>query len=364
MHPQSYNSLGVMSGTSLDGLDLALCQFSYESEQWQYKILKTSTISYSNEWQEKLVAAETESALNYVKTDWALGRYIGQQINTFLQNTSIKPDCIASHGHTIFHQPTSNNGFTAQIGNGAAIAAVTELRVINDFRVADVALGGQGAPLVPIGDQLLFSEHQFCLNLGGIANISTAQQGIRKAYDICACNMALNHIARLAGMPYDNKGQLAASGNLLPELLKALNELPYFKMSGPKSLGKEWFLAEVLPILEKNSAEPKDLAHTFVHHIAFQIAQTCLQFKKELPHNSSMLITGGGAYHQHLIKCMQEEMPWLSLKVPEATIVEFKEAIIFAFLGVLRLSNQNNCLASVTGASKDNLGGVIHKLSH
>ena len=361
MPQATYISLGVMSGTSLDGLDLALCQFYQEDKDWQYQILKTETIAYSKDWQERLANTEKDSALNYVKTDWSLGRYIGKKINIFLQDTNIQPQFIASHGHTIFHQPDRENGFTAQIGNGAAIAATSKLPVINDFRVADVAFGGQGAPLVPIGDHFLFSEYQFCLNLGGIANISTEQKGIRQAYDICACNMALNYIAQLAGLEYDKGGTLAASGTLIPQLLQELNNLSFFKIKGPKSLGKEWFLAEVLPVLESYHADPKDIAHTFVKHIASQIANTCQEFKHQDTDSRKMLVTGGGAYHQYLIQCIQNEIPWLKVVVPKREILEFKEALIFAFLGVLKWTAQVNCLASVTGASKDTIGGVLHQ---
>ncbi len=361
MSENRFLSLGIMSGTSLDGLDLALCEFTRNNENWKYTILKATTIPYSLDWKNKLIVVEEESAPVYVQTDWKLGNYIGEQVQSFLKDVNETPDCIASHGHTIFHQPDGKNGFTAQIGNGAAIAAKTGLTVINDFRIADIALGGQGAPLVPIGDKLLFANYDFCLNLGGIANISAEIHGERKAYDICAFNMALNHIAAMKGKEYDEGGKLAAAGKLQSALLDELEQLPFFNKTGPKSLGKEWFLAEMLPLIQKYDYSPEDLAHTFVRHITSQIAKTCHNMRPDFKAEVKMLVTGGGAYNTYFIKCLKEAVPWLQIDIPDPQLLEFKEALVFAFLGVLRILNIPNCLASVTGANSDSISGVMHK---
>jgi len=361
MSENKFLCLGVMSGTSLDGLDLALCEFTLSENIWKYDILKATTIPYSLEWKNRLIRVEEDNAQMYVQTDWMFGNYIGEQVQKFLQHVNSTPDCIASHGHTIFHQPDGANGFTAQIGNGATIAAITGLTVINDFRIADIALGGQGAPLVPVGDKLLFSQYDFCLNLGGIANISAEINDKRKAYDICAFNMALNYIASMKGKEYDEGGQLAASGKLQTALLDKLEQLPFFNITGPKSLGKEWYLAEVLPLIQKYDYSPEDLAHTFVRHITLQIAKTCNNMRPSSKEGMKMLVTGGGAYNSYFIDCLKEELPWLQIDIPDPQLLEFKEALVFAFLGVLRLLNIPNCLASVTGAQSDSISGVLHK---
>lgn len=359
----TYQALGVMSGTSLDGLDFAYCTFEWQENNWKYTIEKAITIPYSDVWKERLFSIETGDALAYVKTDWALGNYIGKEISKFLTSNTLKPDFIASHGHTIFHQPNKNEvnkAFTAQIGNGAAIAARTDTTVISDFRVTDVALGGEGAPLVPIGDQLLFSTYNYCLNLGGIANISAEKDSKRLAFDICVCNMALNHLANLKGLDFDDKGKIAASGNFKGDLFNVLNQLPFFHTQGPKSLGKEWFLGEVLPVLNKFSYDIADTAHTFVHHIAYQINKTCQMLSNKAIKESKMLVTGGGAFHNYLITVMKQQMPEINIYIPNPLLLEFKEAMIFALLGVLKWRGEDNCLSSVTGATKNSCGGVIH----
>ena len=360
---ETYKVLGVMSGTSLDGLDLAFCTFEKEGDKWQYEITEAITLPYSEDWKEKLVSVETASALDFVKADWQLGNYIGDRIREFLIQHKLKPDFIASHGHTIFHQPDKyqiENSFTAQIGNGACIATRTSCTTINDFRITDVALGGEGAPLVPIGDELLFGEFDYCLNLGGIANISANKDFKRLAFDVCACNMALNYLAREKGMEFDYNGEMAAEGSFKKDLFDAINQLDFFKAQGPKSLGKEWYLAEVLPLLKRFTYDVQDIAHTFVHHIAYQLKQTCDYLANEEQEQQKMLITGGGAHHKFLIQTLKQYIPNVELHIPDKTLIEFKEALIFAFLGVLRWKGEVNTLASVTGAKKDSIGGAIH----
>ncbi|ATA76106.1 anhydro-N-acetylmuramic acid kinase [Capnocytophaga canimorsus] len=354
---KGYKIIGLMSGTSLDGLDIAFCHFKKENEQWFFDIEAAKSISYDQNMRESLKNAVHLSAEQLLRLHNQYGKWLGEQTQLFISEKKINPQTIASHGHTVFHQP--QNGFTLQIGSGQHLSNVVQLPVICDFRVGDVALGGQGAPLVPIGDQLLFAEFDFCLNLGGISNISFEREGKRIAYDIGIANMILNHLCRKIGKNYDHNGNLAKNGKLLPTLLERLNKLPYYQTDYPKSTGFEWFSKEILPIVESIDAKVEDLLYTAVHHICGQIKinveKHLSPFKKQ-----KLLITGGGALNTFLIETLKEKLDkQIEIIVPEKQIIEFKEALIFAFMGVLRLENQINILSSVTGARKDSCGGIL-----
>lgn len=357
---EQYTVIGVMSGTSLDGLDLACCQFSRQEGNWRFNILQAETFKYNEEWTERLTTVATKDAFTYALTDMEYGRLIGEHIRTFVQEFSLKPDFISSHGHTIFHQPMK--GLTSQIGHGAAIYAASALPVICDFRTVDVSLGGQGAPLVPIGDQLLFADYAYCLNLGGIANISyNGPHNSRIAYDICPVNIVLNRLAAQLGLAYDDGGSRAAQGTVDEDLLHHLNALAFYEEPAPKSLGIEWIEAQVFPLIQNSTRSTEDKLATFCQHIAIQLA---LAVKKAGPisqDQQTILVTGGGAFNTFLITRMQEALgDAAKLMVPAAEVVNFKEALIFAFLGLLRLTGQPNCLQSVTGACKDNIGGAMY----
>lgn len=345
------NIIGLMSGTSLDGVDLALCNM----DEKRHTILAAETVPYPAEWRQRLSTLEHSTALEYTKADVELGHYFGKIINEFTKQRNIPIDAIASHGHTIFHQP--GIGLTTQIGDGNAIAAETGLPVVSDFRTLDVALGGQGAPLVPIGDELLFSQYDACLNLGGIANISYRKGGKRVAFDICPCNMALNRLAARLGLDYDPDGKNARKGTLNQELNKRLNQLEYYNITQPKSLGKEWFVEAFWPLLDASPLPVEDLLATATHHIAGQIAGVA--------HNQgvkTMLVTGGGAFNRYLIECIHMYEPSVEVIIPDNLIINYKEALIFALLGYLRLTGQTNTWASVTGARCNSIGGTLSGL--
>lgn len=344
--------IGLMSGTSLDGLDIAYCDIRDDG----FTLLAAETYPYPAKWVEWLSTLEKASAYQYCLVDVELGHYLGQQVNRFRETHPGPVDAIASHGHTIFHQP--HLGLTTQIGDGDAIAAETELPVIFNFRTLDVALGGQGAPLVPIGDELLFGQYDACLNLGGIANISFRAdvdgRRVRQAFDICPCNMALNYLARLDGKEYDKNGLMARSGTPDTVLLTRMDNLDYYRQPLPKTLGKEWFTAELLPLLQCSRKRLPDMLRTTVEHIANQVAWAIRGRGLE-----SMLVTGGGAKNKLLVARLQAKNPGCHIHVPAEDIIDYKEAIIFALLGYLRLKGRPNCLASVTGASRDCCGGNI-----
>lgn len=341
--------LGIMSGTSLDGLDLALVDFN-ERDPARFAFLATATYPYEAEWEERLRRAYEATARQLARLDADFGLYIGRSVNRFLEETGApRPDLIASHGQTIFHEPDRH--YTCQIGSGPHIAAATGLPVIYDFRRQDVALGGQGAPLVPIGDKMLFSQYDYCLNIGGFANISfDDDQGLRRAFDTGPANIVLNYLARRLGKPYDEGGRIARRGQLIPALLEQLDDLPYYREAKPKSLGWEFVESSILPLLDRAEAPVEDLLHTFVHHIARQIAR----FVKP---GSTVLVTGGGAYNDFLIHTI-EHYSRARIVVPEARLIDFKEALVFALLGYLRARNRINILASVTGACCDHSAGL------
>jgi len=348
-----YNLIGIMSGTSLDGVDIASCRFTELNGIWEYSIDRAETIKYSNTWKERLKKQKEISAIDLVQLHTEYGRLLGNMAKKFIEKYSLAPDFIASHGHTLFHQPSKQ--FTFQIGSGAEIAAVTEKKVICDFRTTDVALGGQGAPLVPIGDELLFGEYDYCLNLGGFANISYKEGNKRIAFDICPVNIMLNQLSNKLGHEFDKDGLLAASGNIDKTLLDKLNRLDYYSNKPPKSLGAEWLEEQFLPLMVASPPSIPDQLRTVVEHIAQQIVASVNTKPK-----ARILITGGGAFNRFLINQIRKKAGCLQTIIPEENIVNYKEALIFAFLGLLRMIERPNCIKSVTGASIDNIGGAVY----
>lgn len=343
--------VGVMSGTSLDGLDLALCHFYPEHGCTQFKLVAAETISYEATWKERLQNAYHASAEQYLALNHRYGKFIADQINRFL-GVQRQANGIASHGHTVFHQP--EKGFSAQLGCGATIAAQTGLPVVCDFRSLDVALGGQGAPLVPIGDRDLFGHQSACLNIGGIANISFTQHHTTKAFDICLANMALNYLSELAGKPYDEGGIMASKGHIHSGLLQQLLNLNTFH----NALGREWFEQQFLPEINALPITVEDKLATCVEYTAIRISYCLAQHQL-----ASVLVSGGGAYNGFLIERLQHHYKG-HLHFPDDEVIQFKEAIIFAYLGYLRFQQQTNTLRSVTGAIEDSIGGALYMGKH
>ncbi|MBX9888259.1 MAG: anhydro-N-acetylmuramic acid kinase [Flavobacteriaceae bacterium] len=353
MFKEKYTVLGVMSGTSLDGIDLARIVFTICNNKWEFEILESETVSYSMQWLNKLKTALslTHEELAHLDKDYT--QLLAAVINDFLKIKKIKNlDAICSHGHTILHQP--QNGYTLQIGNLPLIATLTKNTVICDFRVQDVKLGGQGAPLVPIGDQILFSDYEYCMNLGGFSNISFIENEKRVAFDVTPVNTVLNYYATLLGFDYDNKGLMAKSGKCQNDLLNELNELPFYKLSYPKSLGFEFVKETVLPLMEQYNIPIEDKLNTFIKHVATQVSRA-LNSKE-----GKILVTGGGAYNDFLIEKIKEQLPEMEIIIPDRKTLEFKEALIFGFLGVLKLRGEINVLSSVTGAIHDHCSGKIY----
>ena len=339
-----------MSGTSLDGLDIAFCEFSTSSKSINYKIENAITYKYSKEWENKLKNAPHLSGLELKMLDNKYGLLIADYINNFIkQNRLTNIDYIASHGHTVFHQTEKN--ITLQIGDSISIASSTNIPIINDFRSLDVSLNGQGAPLVPIGDKLLFSEYDYCLNLGGFSNVSFEENKKRIAFDIAPVNLILNHYSKTLGFDFDNNGEIGAKGVLIPSLLLELNKIEYYSKPAPKSLGAEWLDENFFPLISKHY-KVEDILRTLYEHIAVQIGTILCK------ENSKTLVTGGGAFNSFLIQKIKEYAK-SQIILPPKELIDFKEALIFGLLGYLRATNRINVLKSVTGAKRDSCSGNI-----
>ncbi len=351
MDTSSVNIVGIMSGTSLDGLDLALCKFYKENGDIKFELICAETIAYEPVWKERLKNAYDATAEQYFKLHSLYGEFIAEQVNQFLKKNNQTAHYIASHGHTVFHRPEL--AFTTQIGCGATIAAHTGIDAICDFRSLDVAFKGQGAPLVPIGDRDLFPQSEACLNMGGIANISFTKNGKTRAFDICIANMALNYLAEKLGHPYDANGTIASKGHINKNMLEELFNLSSYQ----KSLGKEWFDNHFLPVLEMHN-------YGIEHQLATCVEYMALQIRNALQENSinSVLVTGGGVYNDFLMNRIRHYYSG-KIEIPNDNIIQFKEAIIFGYLGYLRVQGTPNSLSSVTKAIQDSCGGCIYKAS-
>jgi len=340
-----------MSGSSLDGLDIAYVHLQSGAGKWGYTLVDAETLPYPVVWQSRLDQARSLDALEYLVLDQEYGRFIGEQVNAFIaaRDLDFQVQLVASHGHTVFHFPA--RAMTAQLGNGGAIAGITGLQVVTDLRALDVALGGQGAPIVPIGERWLFPEYAYFLNLGGIANVSDAASGL--AWDVCPANRVLNLLAAEKGEPFDGDGALAASGKVLPSLLEALEGPAYYAQAAPKSLDNAFGL-EQFRLIRQSGCSVADGLRTYVEHIALQVGEAL----RDRP-GGDMLVTGGGAHNAFLVERLRVALEPIRMVIPEAGVVDFKEALVVALFGILRLRQEENTLASVTGASRNSIGGAL-----
>lgn len=351
-----------MSGSSLDGLDIVFAELEEAGGTWAYEILESDCIPYDTEWKQRLQDAANLSALEYQRLHTAYGHYTGQLVKQFIERHSLqhRVQLIASHGHTVFHEPA--NKMTAQLGDGAAIAAATGINVVSDLRAMDIALGGQGAPIVPLGEKLLFSGYSLLLNLGGIANLSSAGPPYT-AFDVCPANRVLNMIAASAGKEYDEDGALAAKGFVRDEVLAAINRLDYYKQPYPKSLANSFGTDVVYPMLKHANLSAQDAMRTMVEHICIQVTRAVGKVLNSYVSNkpAKILVTGGGAHNSFLVKRLEETIRVMGVtpELPGRNVIDYKEALIMALLGILRWREENTVLHSVTGASRSSIGGAV-----
>jgi anhydro-N-acetylmuramic acid kinase len=359
-----YRAIGLMSGSSLDGLDIAFIIFHENGRKWTFQIEAAECLPYPAGWVEKLKNAVNLNARDYLLLHAEYGHFIGRQVNGFIEKNNLqhRVQIIGSHGHTTFHHPQSGM-MTAQLGNGAAIAAETGINTVSDLRDMDVALGGQGAPIVPMGEKLLFSEYPLLLNLGGIANISAALSDGYIAYDICPANRVMNMLAAEKGMEYDAGGSMAAAGFVRDEALSALNQLPYYSQPFPKSLDNGFGVEVVFPLLKKYNLGTNDAMRTMVEHICIQLMRNIGRLAARLPAGEpkKMLVTGGGAHNAFLAQKLSNTLAPLGIEmiIPDEKTVNYKEALIMALLGVLRWREENTTLHTVTGAFRSSIGGAV-----
>ena len=348
-----YNVIGLMSGTSLDGLDIAGVMLTDHNNNWSFEILCCESIAYSQTIKNTLAKATQSSAIDLAEMDLALGDFFGNAVNRFITKNNFKPDFISSHGHTVFHQPKKR--LTTQIGSANRVHALTGVPVIYDFRSLDVQLGGQGAPLVPVGDVLLFSSYDACLNLGGISNISYDFNGQRNAYDVCALNIIFNYYSRILGFELDESGQMAREGSVNPELSNFLTNLDYYQLNAPKSLGFEDIEKDILIPVKAFEVSANDCLRTFAEHFSDILADSIFRVERI----KKILVTGGGVFNLYFIELLKKKLGGIEVCIPDRKIIEFKEALVFALMGALRLRGEDNVLASVTGASRNSCSGSI-----
>ena len=351
---------GLMSGSSLDGLDVAICDISEENDRLKWEMLTHITIPFTANLTDRFNQIADLTAKELIKLDHEFAAFCARSVTDFAANQNLDIDYIASHGHTIYHEP--QDGYTLQIGNGGVIAALSRIPTICDFRVNDIALGGQGAPIVPIVEKYLFPGIKFFLNLGGIANISIHSDAII-AYDVCPCNQILNQLSQQKGKPYDEGGAMAAQGVVHTELLDSLNSISYFQAQAPKSLDNSWVRNEFYSFFEKSNLAPADGLATMTTFIAQQVAAAVRSYEEEsvVSTLSELMITGGGAYNSYLLNCIVNELPEnIKIKKSSSALIEAKEAILMALMGYLRVKEKPNTLTTVTGASGQTCGGAIY----
>ncbi len=362
---KKYQVIGLMSGSSLDGLDMAHCEINIKSDPFEvesWSLTAAETIAFSTEWQRRLAELPQQSAFIFCQTHADFGHYLGAITANFIQKNGLKPDFIASHGHTIFHCPEKK--FTTQIGDGAAIAVETNCKVVCDFRTHDIALGGEGTPLAATADRYLFAGYDFYLNIGGIANLTCrCGNGKYVAFDVGAANQVFNALSQTLGFLYDDEGKIAAQGKPIPMLFEELNDLDFFSKKYPKSLDNNWLRENITQKYLDSSATVADKLRTAYEQLAFQIAQSVRQIEKIedfSKKNYSMLVTGGGAFNIFLMKTIEKYCPNIEIIIPEKNIIQFKEAALMALLGVMRVEQLSNCMHFVTGARRDSIGGAIY----
>ena len=357
-----YNVIGLMSGSSLDGLDIAFVHFEETAGKWEFEIRETACIPYPEDWRKKLGSLDNIPAKDYLLLHTSYGHWIGHRVQEFLEqrNLAYRVQLIASHGHTAFHDPALK--MTAQLGDGAAISAVTGIRTITDLRSVDIALGGQGAPIVPMGEKLLMPGYDFFLNIGGIANISM-NSGNFIGFDICPANRILNLLAADVPGGMDENGQMASMGKVDMTLLGQLNNFEYYRQPWPKSLSNDFGLKQIFPLIGRSGLSRENALATYIRHIVQQVSGALISLKKFLPDNPNprLLVTGGGAHNKFLIESLTSELASgnIDLVVPDDRIVDYKEALVIALMGALRWREDINVMSSVTGASRDSINGAV-----
>ena len=352
--------LGLMSGTSFDGLDLCVVRFNQTQEGYHYEIKHSSHRAYPETFVSQLKRAHLATETEMLALEESFDAITISAIKELFKHYNKSIDLISSHGHTTLHQP--ERGITRQIGNGKLLSKTFNIPVAYDFRSSDLALGGQGAPLVPIGDHLLFHNYDICLNLGGISNLSYSFENKRHAFDVGMFNTPINELVEPLGYNYDKDGNIAANGSLITSLFERLNSLEFYTIQGAKSLGKEWYYSYYVKEVEAVKGSLEDLVRTVTEHNVYQIFKALKEFynRHKIAKKLKVLVTGGGAHNRFAMQLLQSQTKnFASMIVPDSQLVDYKEALVFAFMGYLRVHNKINVYSSVTGASSDSCAGTL-----
>ena len=367
MASKTYYVLGLMSGSSLDGLVIAYCNITWDGDRvTHWKLLESETLPFSDKWKNRLRELPNQNGLIFAKTNTYFGHYMGGLVNEFIENYRIKElDFIASHGHTIFHDP--EHRISIQIGDGAALASQTGYTTICDFRTQDVAMDGEGAPLSPLADRYMFHNYDFYLNIGGIANVS-ANTGNDNwvAMDCCAANQVLNLLAEELGSEFDNNGSFASRGSVNEKLLGQVSDFSYYSNPYPKSMSNGWIREKIIPLYREAECSSEDKLATACEHIAIEISnsiQDIINKEGFIRTSYKMLLTGGGVFNNYLVQTIHaycNRSLDIDLLMPDASIINFKEAMLMALLGVLRVEKVPNSMKAITGAKMDTINGAIH----
>lgn len=362
---KTYHAIGLMSGSSLDGLDIAYCRLDWDGKALSsWELLEAETLAFSDLWVRRLVALPQQNALTFAQSDIYFSYYMGELLNAFIKKQNIKQiDFVASHGHTVFHDPARR--FSIQIGNGNALAATVGKTVICDFRMQDVAMNGEGAPLAPLADAYLFPGYDYYMNIGGIANISAKCSDRWVAYDFAPANQVLNFLAEKSDLKFDKDGEIARAGNVNAELLDSLQKLNFFGKEYPKSMSNEWIRTEVLPLFKGSGRSLEDQMRTAVELIvstSFDAIALIQRQENKQSVSSEMLMSGGGCHNLFLVEKLKEKLSELNIEVqiPKKDIIDFKEAMLVALLGMFRLNAIPNSIPEVTGAKKATVNGGVY----
>lgn len=361
-------AVGLMSGTSLDGIDVALCEINGSSFDTTIQLLAFETVPFKKKMKEKIKKAcfkETSSVDTICSLNFELGKVFSDAIKTMLSHTQYQSsdlDFIASHGQTIYHQPFDDQthvASTLQIGEAAIMAYEHKCPVISNFRVMDMAAGGQGAPLVPYTEYILYSEKnksRVLLNLGGIGNVTWLDGSMDEshviAFDTGPANMMINAaMKKLYHKEYDHDGEIASQGELISPLLDELICDPYFDMDIPKSTGRELFGEDrTLQLIEKyQNAHACDIVYTFTY---FTVWCVVYHLKKYIGKVDELIVGGGGAHNKEIMRLLKSELPRVSVMSADEFGInaDAKEAMAFVVLGNETMHQKTSNMPSATGA--------------
>ncbi|RDI41399.1 anhydro-N-acetylmuramic acid kinase AnmK [Falsibacillus pallidus] len=373
-------AVGLMSGTSVDGIDAALVKIKGHGENTEIELLHYSTYSYNEEMKKSILAAmdpANSTVAAICSLNFKLGKQFAEAVKRVCMEADVplaEIDVIGSHGQTIYHIPQQEGDLeksTLQIGEPAIISYETGSVVVSNFRTMDMAAGGEGAPLVPYTEYILYrnpEKNRALQNIGGIGNVTVIQKDAAMddvfAFDTGPGNMIMDELCKhFKGISYDPKGKIAAEGNVQHELVDHWLSMDYFLKEPPKSTGRELFGADFTSriIQENPHLSPEDLIATATYFTAASIAKSCRDFVFPKTPIDELIVGGGGSYNQTLLAMLKELLPEVMVMTQEEIGLssEAKEAVAFALLANETIHQQCSNIPNATGASKPVILGNI-----